>query len=113
MIRRCVFIMTDAMVAFVSCASREEAGEIAEVLVQERLAACVNVVAGVESCYRWDGKVNWDSEYLLVIKTTVGALDRTRQRVLEVHSYDLPEFVAFKIDAGSEPYLQWIDDSVG
>jgi periplasmic divalent cation tolerance protein len=104
--------MTDAMVAFVSCASREEAGKIAEILVEERLAACVNVLSSVESCYRWEGKVNWDTEFLLVIKTTVGALDQTRKRVLEVHSYDLTEFVAFRIDVGSEPYLNWIDDSV-
>jgi periplasmic divalent cation tolerance protein len=104
--------MIDGMIVLVSCASREEAGKIAEVLVQERLAACVNVVSSVESCYRWEDKVGWDSEYLLVIKTMAGALDRCRQRTLEIHSYDLPEFIAFKIDAGSAPYLKWIDDSV-
>ncbi len=104
--------MIEAMIAFVTCPSREEAGKIAEVLVEQKLAACVNVVSSVESCYRWEGRVNWDSEYLLVIKTTAAALDRARQRVLEVHSYDLPEFIAFKIDAGSEPYLKWIDDAV-
>ncbi len=104
--------MIDAMIAFVTCASNEEAGRIAEILVQERLAACVNVGSPVRSCYRWEGKVSWDSEYLLVIKTTAGAIDRVRQRVLEVHSYDLPEFIACRVDAGSTPYLKWIDDSV-
>ena len=104
--------MIDTMIAFVTCGSREEAGEIAETLVQERLAACVNVVSSVESCYRWKGKVDWDRECLLVIKTRAAAVDRVRQRVLEIHSYDLPEFVAFKIDSGSEPYLKWIADSV-
>ena len=104
--------MTDRMIALVTCGSRDEAGTIAETLVREKLAACVNVVSSVESCYRWEGKVNWDSECLLVIKTTAAAVDRVRQRVLEVHSYDLPEFVALKIDKGSEPYLKWIEDSV-
>ena len=104
--------MIEAMIAFVSCASREEAGRIAETLVQERLVACVNVVSSVESCYRWEGQLHWDSEWLLVIKTTAAAVDRVRQRVLEVHSYDLPEFIAFKIESGSTPYLEWIRDSV-
>ena len=104
--------MKDAMIAFVTCASREEAAKIAETLVRERLAACVNVVPSVESCYWWEDKLNWDTECLMVIKTTAAAVERVRQRVLEVHSYDVPEFVALKIDSGSEPYLKWIEDSV-
>ena len=104
--------MIDAMIAFTTCPSGGEARRIAEILIQERLAACVNVVSSVESCYQWEGKVNWDSEYLLVIKTTAGTLDRVRQRVVQVHSYELPEFIAFNIDRGSEPYLGWIADSV-
>ncbi len=104
--------MTESMIAMVTCGSRDEAGAIAEALVSEKLAACVNVVSSVESCYRWEGRLNWDAECLLVIKTTAGGVDRVRQRVLELHSYDLPEFVAFKIDNGSESYLKWIEDSV-
>lgn len=104
--------MTESMIALVTCGSRDDAGTIAETLVSEKLAACVNVVSSVESCYRWEGAVNWDAECLLVIKTTAAAVDRVRERVLEIHSYDLPEFIAFKIDNGSEPYLKWIEDSV-
>ena len=104
--------MTQAMLALVTCGSREEAGRIAEALVGERLAACVNIVARVDSCYRWEDKVQWDSEHLLVIKTTAAAVDRVQGRVLEIHGYDLPEFVAFRIEGGSAPYLDWIAASV-
>lgn len=101
------------MVALVTCGSKEEARKIAEALVSERLAACVNVVTGVESCYRWEGAVNWDPEILLVIKTTAENIGKVRDRVLAEHSYDLPEFIAFQIDDGSPEYLEWIRDSIG
>jgi periplasmic divalent cation tolerance protein len=74
--------------------------------------ACVNVVPGVESCYRWEGKVEWRSEVLLILKTTGDAIGDAHEKVLAEHSYKLPEFVAFTIDEGSAPYLQWIQDSV-
>ena len=104
--------MTETMIAFVTCGSRADARKIAEALVNDHLAACVNVVLAVESCYWWEGKLNWDPEFLLVIKTTAAAVDRVRERVVEEHTYDLPEFVAFKIDSGSRPYLEWIEKSV-
>ena len=104
--------MVEAMIALVTCGSREEATTIAEALVGNHLVACVNVVPSVESCYRWEGDVKWDTEYLLLIKTTEDAIDRVHERVIEEHSYDLPEFVALKIDEGSAPYLKWIEDSV-
>ena len=104
--------MIEAMIALVTCSTRAEATRIAETLVGDRLVACVNVVSGVDSCYWWDGKLNWDPECLLVVKTTEEAIDRVHQRVIDIHSYDLPEFVAFKIDEGSEPYLKWIGESV-
>jgi periplasmic divalent cation tolerance protein len=104
--------MVDAMIAFVTCRSREEATKIAEALVGNRLVACVNVVPGVESCYRWEGKVEWSSECLLVLKTTGDGVGAAHEKVMEVSTYDLPEFVAFTVDEGSAPYLQWIQDSV-
>ena len=104
--------MIDTMVAVSTCSSREEARKIATALVSDRLAACVNVVLGIESCYRWEGKVNWDTEFLLVIKTTAAAVDQVRWRLIKEHSYDTPEFIAFKIEDGSHPYLEWIAESV-
>jgi periplasmic divalent cation tolerance protein len=101
------------MVAFVTCGSHDEARAIAEKLISERLAACVNVLAGVESCYRWQGEVNWDSEFLLMIKTTADYLAEVQKTVMTLHSYELPEFIAVGIDAGSPDYLEWIRDAVG
>jgi periplasmic divalent cation tolerance protein len=101
------------MVAFVTCGSPEEAKKIAAALVGDRLAACVNVLSNMESCYRWEGEVKFDSECLLIIKTTTERIDKVRERVLAEHSYDLPEFIAFQIDGGSPEYLEWIRDSIG
>jgi len=105
--------VTENMVAFVTCGSRDEAKKIAEALIVNRLAACVNVLPKMESCYRWEGEVHWDPEFLLIIKTTAASLDKVRDTVLEKHSYDLPEFIAFQIDDGSAVYLEWIRDSIG
>ena len=104
--------MIETMVAFVTCGSEEEAKKIAQAVVGDRLAACVNVVPGVQSCYRWEVEVKWDSEFLLIIKTTAAAIDRVRWRVVKEHSYDVPEFIAFKIEDGSRPYLEWISKAV-
>ena len=101
------------MVALVTCGSRAEAKKIAEALVGNRLAACVNVLPKMESCYRWQGKVNWDSEFLLIVKTTSASLEKARDCVLKAHSYDLPEFIAFQIDDGSPAYMEWLSDSIG
>jgi periplasmic divalent cation tolerance protein len=101
------------MVAFVTCGSKDEARRIAEALILARLAACVNVLAPVDSCFRWDGRVNWQSEHLLIIKTTTDRIGEVRDRVLAQHSYDVPEFIAFRIDDGSPAYLEWIRDSIG
>ena len=101
------------MVVLVTCGSRAEAKKIAEALVGNRLAACVNVLPKMESCYRWEGKVNWDSEFLLIVKTTSVSLEKVRDYVLKAHSYDLPELIAFQIDDGSPAYMEWIRDSIG
>jgi len=104
--------MVDAMIAFVTCGSAEEARRIATALVEKNLAACVNIVPGVESCYRWKGEVEWSQESLLVIKTTGDAIAPAHEAVMEGHSYENPEFVAFTIDEGSASYLRWIQESV-
>lgn len=106
--------MTARLMIFVTCGNVREAQRIAETLVEERLAACVNIhQAAVRSVYRWKGKVEQEREFLLVIKTTSRLFSRIERRVRELHSYETPQIVALPIVAGSRPYLAWIGESVG
>lgn len=93
-------------------ASVDESDKIAETLVEERLAACVNITA-VQSHYRWQGEVCKDNEALLIIKTEKSRVDKIIKRIKEVHSYELPEIIALPIVAGYDKYLEWVDESVG
>jgi len=103
--------MTHELVVFVTTSTRDEAAAIAEALVSERLAACVNLVAAIESIYRWDGKLVCDSESLMIIKTTDERYPELESRIKELHSYSAPEVVALRIERGSEQYLTWLRDS--
>jgi periplasmic divalent cation tolerance protein len=101
-------------VVLVTCATLEEARKIARDVVEKRLAACVNIVThAVESFYTWEGKLEDSSEYLLMMKTSEERLEELQKEVLELHSYDTPEFVVLPIVAGSEAYLKWVGESVG
>jgi periplasmic divalent cation tolerance protein len=100
--------MTDALVVLVTAPTAEKAAEIARALVEERLAACGNVVPGLRSIYRWEGKVQDEAEALLVLKTARDRFDALRARVLALHPYDVPEVIALPVEAGSAPYLAWI-----
>jgi periplasmic divalent cation tolerance protein len=91
--------------------SVEESEEIARILVEERLAACVNITE-VNSYYRWEGKFCEDKEALLIIKTEKSRVDRIIERIKEIHSYELPEIIALPIVAGYDKYLEWVDESV-
>ena len=104
--------MADCWVALTTLSSREQAEQLAGALVAERLAACVNILGPVASIYRWEGKVTRDEEVLLVIKTTAAGVAPLRTRVLELHPYDTPEFLAFEVGAGSSGYLDWVAESV-
>lgn len=92
---------------------REALLELGRAVVDERLAACANVLGGVGSVYRWEGEVQEAEEGLALLKTTEGRLDALRRRVLELHPYDEPEFVALEVDRGSASYLTWVADAVG
>lgn len=92
--------------------SREEAERIAHSLVEERLAACVNIIPGLTSIYRWQGAVESASELLLLIKTSAAHIDRLQAALLRLHSYELPEFLVLPIDAASQPYLDWLLSSL-
>ena len=104
--------MTERVVAFSTVAKAADAERIARVLVERRLAACVNVVPGVVSLYRWKGEVRRDEELLLVIKTREERLPAMREALVALHPYEVPELVALAIESGHPPYLDWLDESV-
>jgi periplasmic divalent cation tolerance protein len=104
---------TDALLVLVTVPNAETADKLGEALVGERLAACVNVIGGVRSIYRWNGAVERDAELLCVCKTTRDGFERLRARVVELHPYELPEVIALPIERGHAPYLDWITASVG
>jgi periplasmic divalent cation tolerance protein len=104
--------MTNVRIVLSTAGSQEEARKIAHALVERRLAACVNIVPQIESVYRWQGKVETATEWLLLIKTQVESFERVRDAVRELHSYDLPECVMLEVTAGSPEYLNWIAENV-
>lgn len=104
--------MNDACVILVTAPTADEAARMARVLVEERLAACGNVVPQIRSIYRWEGKVQDEPEALLVLKTRSELFERLRARVVELHPYDCPEVLRLAVDGGHAPYLAWIAQSV-
>ena len=104
--------MTAELVVLVTVPSREDGERIAEALVGEALAACVNIVGPMRSIYRWQGEVCRDDEHLLLIKTTRERYLALEARVKALHSYDVPEVVALPIETGSAEYLAWVKKSV-
>jgi periplasmic divalent cation tolerance protein len=101
--------MTDKIVVFSACASADEGARIARGLVEKRLAACVNVLPGIRSIYRWKGVVEDEAEVLLVIKSSRGLFNQLRIELERMHSYEVPEAIAIPIVEASEPYLAWMD----
>ena len=100
--------MTDVLVVLVTAPTPERAAELARTLVEERLAACGNVVPAIRSIYRWEGKVVDEPEALLVLKTTRARLDALRDRVLALHPYQVPEVLALSVEGGAAGYLAWV-----
>ena len=86
----------------------DQAMPVARVLVDERLAACVNVLPPMMSVYRWDGEVQEEAEEQVVIKTSTDRLADLESRIRQLHSYELPEFLVVTADAGAEAYLKWV-----
>ena len=104
--------MSHARIVLTTAGSHDEASKIAHALVERKLAACVNIVPQIESVYRWQGKVETATEWLLIIKTQAEAFARVREAIKELHSYELPECVMLEINGGSEEYLKWIGENV-
>lgn len=104
--------MTDKRIVLSTAGSEEEARKIAHYLVEQKLAACVNIVPQIQSVYRWQGSIESSREWLLLIKTSVGNFEAVHKAIRELHSYELPECISIPIEEGSAEYLRWIADSL-
>jgi periplasmic divalent cation tolerance protein len=104
--------MSEPIVVLLTAASGEEAARLAEMLVASQLAACVQILPEMESIYRWQGKVERQSEVLLLAKTTRARFEDLEREVRALHSYETPEIIAIPIVAGSQPYLNWLTENV-
>jgi len=103
-------VKTESIVVLVTCSSEEEATKIANSLVEERLAACVNIISPARSIYRWEGKIWDEKEWMLIIKTQKKRFEDLEKKVKSLHSYSVPEIVALPIVEGSASYLKWIEE---
>ncbi len=106
------FPMTDKIVILCTCGSEADAGRIARALVEERLAACVNVIPHIASTYRWKEQVETAAEWLLVIKSSRPLFAALGAAVARLHPYVVPELLALPVLDGSAPYLAWLDESL-
>jgi periplasmic divalent cation tolerance protein len=95
-------------IVLTTAASPEEANRLARALVEERLAACITLIPGVQSIYRWEGQIETSTETLLLLKTGAEQLEVLERRVKELHSYQTPEFLVLPVETGSSPYLEWL-----
>jgi periplasmic divalent cation tolerance protein len=101
-----------ARLVLTTAANPDEARRLGSALVDERLAACATLVPAVESIYRWQGAIESGPETLMLIKTSADCVDALKARLHELHSYETPEFLVLRVEAGSERYLSWLEDSV-
>lgn len=100
-------------IVFVTAPSLEVARELITGILERRLAACANLVPGIESHYWWEGEICNEAEVMMILKTTENRLAELETHVLEAHPYDTPEFVAWPIVRGSEKYLDWLTENTG
>jgi periplasmic divalent cation tolerance protein len=101
-----------ARIVLTTAANPDEAGRLARILVEERLAACATLIPGVDSIYRWKGQVETASETMMLIKTGPEQLAALEARLHELHSYETPEFLVLNVEAGSHAYLDWLQASL-
>jgi periplasmic divalent cation tolerance protein len=102
---------TERIIVLITAGSEEEARKIAKLLVKEKKAACVNIVPGMDSLFRWKGKMDSARESLLLVKTRASLFSEIISLVKEAHSYEVPEIIALPIVGGSEEYLKWLDSA--
>lgn len=103
--------MTDVILVLVTAPSTDKAAELARALVEEGLAACGNILPGLRSIYRWEGKVQDEAEVLLLLKTRAALFEPLRARIVALHPYQVPEVLRIDVAEGHAPYLTWILDS--
>lgn len=103
---------SNAIVVFITAPTQEESKRLAERLVEARLAACVQILPEMESVYRWEGKVERQTEHLLIAKTTSERFEELEKEVRAMHSYDTPEIASFPLTKSSPDYLRWVQESV-
>ncbi len=104
--------MNSPIIILSTTGSEDEASKIAEHLVSNRLAACVNIIPSITSVYRWKGEMNSDREILMIIKTDASRFEEIKSAVRNMHSYETPELIAIPIQQGLQQYLDWITESV-
>ncbi len=102
--------MADLIVAFVTTNTEKEATSIAQKLVEEKLAACVNILPNIRSVYEWEGEIHDEQEHLLVIKSLKSKTDKLKEFIEKHHSYEVPEFMVVDINDALPDYLQWVKD---
>lgn len=100
----------EAIIIFITAPNEDEAVKIARRIVEERLAGCVNIIRGVRSIYSWQGNIEDEPEVLMVVKTRKELFEPLSKRVKELHSYTIPEVIAFPIAEGSKDYLNWLKE---
>jgi periplasmic divalent cation tolerance protein len=99
---------SQVLLCYCTCPNAESAEYLAQALVGEALAACVNRIPGIRSTYRWKGEVTTDTEELLLIKTTADRFEALKERLLALHPYELPELIAVPVECGHRAYLDWV-----
>jgi periplasmic divalent cation tolerance protein len=104
--------MTDKILVLATCGSEEEAGKLARLLVEQRLAACVSVVPRMRSYYRWKGEVEAAEECLLLVKSSRALFDELRVVLEQAHSYEVPEVLALQVVEGAANYLNWLESNI-
>jgi periplasmic divalent cation tolerance protein len=104
--------MSDELIVLVTVPGRADGERIAEAVVGEQLAACVNILGPIRSIYRWQGKICRDDEHLLVIKTTRVRYPDLETRIKALHTYEVPEVIALPIERGSAEYLNWLREAL-
>lgn len=100
-----------SIVVFITAPGEEEAAGIAKSLVEEKLAACVNIIKGIRSIYSWEGRVEDEPEALMVVKSREGLFEKLSEKVRELHPYSVPEVIALPITQGLKEYVDWIGES--
>jgi periplasmic divalent cation tolerance protein len=105
-------VVTDKIVVLITCNSQEQGAQLARHLIEHRLAACVNILTGARSFYRWKGEIEQASEVVLLIKSRRDVFESLREAIGQLHSYEIPELIALPVVDGSDAYLRWLDSEL-